>query len=236
MAFSPVVSSDSNYVVTDQPIPKASSNSPLGLEYLASIDQLEVYKLKERSVDDEILNVYTIKNTLGQQIYSTGENCNYWALHCCGRFRTYEMKIYNTSNSNHIMSFKRRFTSTSSCCSCFMESMEIWTPSGAMIGSVQQQCANFLTFNVQNSNEDVVFRMKGRTKVCGGDTKFKIFTPNNNNRVGDMIRQYGGFVRESGTYPTRWLLSFPIDLDVNLKATLIGGLFLLELLLFDKHY
>ncbi|KAF5287890.1 hypothetical protein FQR65_LT12164 [Abscondita terminalis] len=194
MAFSPVVSSDSKYVVTDQPIPKASSNSPLGLEYLASIDQLEVYKLKERSVDDEILNV------------------------------------------NHIMSFKRRFTSTSSCCSCFMESMEIWTPSGAMIGSVQQQCANFLTFNVQNSNEDVVFRMKGRTKVCGGDTKFKIFTPNNNNRVGDMIRQYGGFVRESGTYPTRWLLSFPIDLDVNLKATLIGGLFLLELLLFDKHY
>ena len=45
--------------------------------------------------------------------------------------------------------------------------------------------------------------------------------------VGRVTKQWSGLVKEAFTDADNFGISFPIDLDVNVKATLLGAVFLI---------
>lgn len=59
----------------------------------------------------------------------------------------------------------------------------------------------------------------------GGDTK-----------VGKISKQWSGFVREAFTDADMFGISFPIDLDVKIKAVLLGACFLIVSIAITKFY
>ena len=52
--------------------------------------------------------------------------------------------------------------------------------------------------------------------------------------VGKITKQWSGLGKEAFTDAENFGVSFPIDLDVKMKATLLGALFLIDFMFFEK--
>ena len=52
--------------------------------------------------------------------------------------------------------------------------------------------------------------------------------------VGKISKQWSGLVREVFTDADNFGISFPMDLDVRCKATLLGAVFLIDFMYFEK--
>lgn len=55
---------------------------------------------------------------------------------------------------------------------------------------------------------------------------FKIFAMNGT-QIGKITKQWSGILREAFTDADHFGITFPIDLDVSMKAVLLGALFLI---------
>ena len=49
-----------------------------------------------------------------------------------------------------------------------------------------------------------------------------------------VTKQWTGLVKEAFTDADNFSLTFPIDLDVKIKATLLGAVFLIDFMFFEK--
>ena len=59
-------------------------------------------------------------------------------------------------------------------------------------------------------------------------------SPDGSTEVGKISKQWTGLLREAFTDADNFGISFPVDLDVRMKATLIGALFLIDFMFFEK--
>lgn len=53
-------------------------------------------------------------------------------------------------------------------------------------------------------------------------------------QVGKVTKQWSGLVREAFTDADNFGISFPMDLDVNIKAVVLGACFLIDFMFFEK--
>ncbi|KAK4886057.1 hypothetical protein RN001_002328 [Aquatica leii] len=241
----PMYPPQQNYAITNQPqmgmmsAPQHTSNCPPGLEYLSMVDQLLVHQkveLLEVIIGFETQNKYSIKNSLGQKVYYAGENSDCCTRNCCGPLRSFEMRIFD-NHKNHVMSFQRPFACATCWFPCCLQSMEISAPPGNVIGIVEQKWSIFIpVFTVKNSSGNVLFRIEGpfcTLSCCCGDVEFNIFTADGKNKIGKITKQWTGLIKEAFTDTDNFGVSFPIDLDVRAKATLLGALFLIDFMFFE---
>lgn len=61
--------------------------------------------------------------------------------------------------------------------------------------------------------------------LCG-DVEFKVLTLDGN-QVGKISKQWSGLAREMFTDADHFGISFPMDLDVKMKAVMLGACFLI---------
>lgn len=57
----------------------------------------------------------------------------------------------------------------------------------------------------------------------------------NGHEVGMIAKQWSGCCKEAFTDADNFSISFPLDLDVKAKATLMGAMFLLDFLYFENN-
>uniref|UniRef100_A0A0L8HP27 Phospholipid scramblase n=1 Tax=Octopus bimaculoides TaxID=37653 RepID=A0A0L8HP27_OCTBM len=111
--------------------------------------------------------------------------------------------------------------------------------SARVIGKVKQTCSFFRPlFDITTPDDNVVFRIKGPICVCDGpccmeDQTFEVFDHSETNQIGTISKQYAGFVNEMFTNADNFGVTFPMDLDVKMKATIIGALFLIDFMFFE---
>ena len=72
------------------------------------------------------------------------------------------------------------------------------------------------------------------TFSCFGDVDFKVLSANSGEKVGKISKQWTGLVKEAFTDADNFGVSFPLDLDVKVKATLLGAVFLIDFMFFEK--
>lgn len=160
-------------------IPQGIPHCPPGLEYLTTIDQLLVkqkVELLEAFTGFETNNKYTIKNSLGQKVYWAVEENDCCTRNCCGPARPFEMKVMDTYR-NTVLHLHRPLACSSCCFPCCLQNMEVSSPPGSVIGSVQQEWSIFCpTFAIKNAAGDTVMRIEGpfcTFSLCG-DVEFKV--------------------------------------------------------------
>ncbi|KAG7157663.1 Phospholipid scramblase 2-like 2, partial [Homarus americanus] len=179
----------------------AVTNCPPGLEYLTQVDQLLVkqkVELLEAFTGFETSNKYKIQNSLGQKLYFAAEDTDCCTRQCCGPMRPFDMKIMDNSQ-NEVIHLNRPLACTSCCFPCCLQSIEVTSPPGTVVGSVHQEwslCAP--KFTVRNSSDD----------------------------VGKISKQWSGLAKEAFTDADNFGITFPMDLDVKIKAALLGAVFL----------
>ncbi|RWS20111.1 phospholipid scramblase 1-like isoform X3, partial [Leptotrombidium deliense] len=213
-------------------IPRVNINCPPGLEYLTQIDQLLVHQkveLLEALVGFETKNKYAIKNSLGQQVYFAAEDTDCCTRMCCGNMRPFDMKILD-NNLREVIHIYRPCRCIGCCFPCCMQELEVTAPPGTVVGYVKQRWSLCIpSFDIENAAGDTVLKLEGPclTTRCCRDVNFPVYSSDGQTQVGNISKQWSGLVRETFSKADHFGVNFPMDLDVNIKAVLLGALFLI---------
>ncbi|GFS84554.1 phospholipid scramblase 1 [Nephila pilipes] len=222
----------------DEPVPTERPVWPRGLEYLTMIDQLLVHQKSdnlEASLSFETKNKYTIKNNLGQKVYTAKEDTGCCTRNCCGSARPFDIIIKDNAFFE-IMHLKRDLRCSSCCCPCCLQLLEVSAPPGRVFGRVVQEWS-ILTpkFRIENASGETVLRIEGPCctfSICS-DVELEVLSTNGV-KVGKITKQWSGLLREAFTDADYFGITFPVDLDVQTKAILLGALFLIDYMFFES--
>ena len=91
-------------------------------------------------------------------------------------------------------------------------------------------------FVIKDQDGNVALRIEGpfcTFSICG-DVEFKVMSPDGSAEIGKISKQWTGLLKEAFTDADNFGISFPMDLDVRMKATLLGALFLIDFMFFEK--
>lgn len=156
---------------------------------------------------------FEVLNHLGQRLFKADQT-----VVCCGPL--YDVTIKDNSD-NEVLHL------VESCgCTCTRET-EVHCPPGTPIGYIRLHWNNLVThMSVMNSAREVALLILGpsfQTSIFGNST-YEVKSRDEQHVVG-MIKT------ESGQY----LVTFPLDLEVTVKAMLLGATLYLENLIKSKR-
>ncbi|CAH2247030.1 phospholipid scramblase 1-like [Pelobates cultripes] len=220
------------------PAPPAIPNCPPGLEYLSQVDQLLVHQqveLLEAFTGFETNNKYEIKNTLGQRVYFAAEENDCCTRNCCGAARSFAMTIVDNMG-REVIKLIRPYRCSSCCFPCCLQKLEVQAPPGVIAGYVKQNWHPCLPkFSILNENEEEIFKIKGPCIPCScfSDVNFELTSLDGTSQVGRISKQWTGLVKETFTDADNFGVQFPMDLDVKMKAVVLGACFLIDFMFFE---
>uniref|UniRef100_A0A803TTB2 Phospholipid scramblase n=2 Tax=Anolis carolinensis TaxID=28377 RepID=A0A803TTB2_ANOCA len=179
----------------------------------------------------ETCNRYEVKNSMGQWIYFAAEENNDFTLNMYGALRSFTIKLFDSRNQP-VMQLSRAFHCAICCCPCVccLQELEVQAPPGTVIGYVKQKWHPCLPkFAIQNEARENVLKMAGPCVPCRcySDIHFEVKALDEISTVGTISRQWGGWAREAATDASSFQVQFPMDLDVKMKAIILGSCFLL---------
>ncbi|XP_061525041.1 phospholipid scramblase 2-like [Phycodurus eques] len=212
---------------------------PPGLEYLTQIDQILIHQkveLLEAFIGFETNNQYEIKNSLGQKIYKAKEKNDCCTRNCCGSLRSFDMKIKDNAD-REVIRLIRPFRCVSCWCPCCLQEMEVQAPPGTTVGFVKQDWHPFVPrFSIQGPNKETLMKLEGPCFACNccGDVNFELSGKDGGEPIGRISKQWSGLLKEVFTDTDNFGIQFPLDMDVKMKAVLLGACFLIDFMFFEK--
>merc|ERR1739848_689421 len=215
-------------------------NVPPGLDVLLNVDHLLVkqkWELMEALFGCEGKNKYKIKNSAGVELFKAKEDTDCCTRNCLGPNRPFDMEICDLGE-NEVIHLYRPLRCTSCLFPCFLQVMEVYSPPGNLIGTVEQEWSVCEPkYSVKDTQGNVALTIEGPIctfSICGSDVEFKVLSPDGSTEVGKISKQWTGLLKEAFTDADNFGISFPMDLDVRMKATLLGALFLIDFMFFEK--
>ncbi|XP_031632025.1 phospholipid scramblase 2-like, partial [Contarinia nasturtii] len=154
---------------------------------------------------------------------------------CFGSIRPYEMKVLDI-HQNEIIHFYRPLACSSCCFPCCLQSIEVSAPPGQVIGHIEQEWTLcYPHYSIKNHMGETVLRIEGPlcTFSCGGDVDFNILSLDGT-KVGKISKQWSGLARELFTDTDYFGINFPMDLDVRMKAVMLGACMLVNSMFYER--
>ncbi|CAG0898295.1 unnamed protein product [Darwinula stevensoni] len=211
---------------------------PPGLEYLTTIDQLLVHQkveILEAITTFETANKYSIKNSMGQKIYSASEDTDCCTRNILGPYRCFELQVLD-HQGREVIHLSRPLNCDSCWFPCCLQRLDVYSPPGTLIGVVKQEWSILSPkFTIQDAAGNAILLIEGPIctwSICG-DVEFQILTLRGDN-IGRISKQWSGLLKEGFTDADNFGVTFPMDLDVKMKATLLAATFLLDFMFFEK--
>jgi len=229
-------------------MPANVSNCPPGMEYLTMLDQVLIHQqveLFEAMTGIETKNKFVIKNSVGQQCFFAYEESDFCMRICCGPNRGFMMHIVDNTGKE-VIRVTRPFKCCAGCCwcadtNCCSMMIRVEAPEGNLIGTINQIGSSWRPmYEVRDGIGEPIFKIKGPCCPCSGvcctcDMPFEVLPIKGAEEpIGRIVKQYSGFAKEAFTDATNFSLTFPMDLDVKMKGTLLAATFLIDIMFFER--
>uniref|UniRef100_A0A3B5LIU6 Phospholipid scramblase n=1 Tax=Xiphophorus couchianus TaxID=32473 RepID=A0A3B5LIU6_9TELE len=209
---------------------------PPGLEYLTQYCNISAPCSPTAFIGFETNNQYEIKNSLGQKIYKAKEKNDCCTRNCCGSLRSFDMTIKDNMD-REVIRLIRPFRCVSCWCPCCLQEMEVQAPPGTTVGFIKQDWHPFLPkFSIQGPEGETLLKLEGPCFACNccGDVNFELTGKDGGPSIGRISKQWSGLLKEVFTDTDNFGIQFPMDLDVKMKAVLMGACFLIDFMFFEK--
>ncbi|KAI1235848.1 hypothetical protein IHE44_0001939 [Lamprotornis superbus] len=196
------------------------------------LDQIIIHQqveLLEAILGTETSSKYEIKNHLGQRVYFAVEENGCFDRQLCSPMRAFTMRIADNAG-REVIRVIRPLRCSSCCFPCFLQELEVQSPPGTIAGYVVQNWDPFLPkFTIQNQSKEDVLKIIGPYATCGcfEDVDFEVKTLNEMTTIGKISKYWSGFVNNVFTNTANFGIQVPVDLDVRIKAVMIGACFLI---------
>ncbi|KAF4519479.1 hypothetical protein B566_EDAN010088, partial [Ephemera danica] len=143
------------------------------------------------------------------------EQSGWLARQCCGSFRSFDIRVLD-NYQQEVIHIRRPPDCDSCCFRCGFQKIEVYSPPGQLVGSIKDVggwCGSWCheKYAIMDAYDNVVLRMKWPVLRCKGSC------------CGDI----NGAAKEVFTTADNFSVSFPMDLDVKIKAVMIGACFLI---------
>ncbi|XP_077512427.1 phospholipid scramblase 1-like [Amblyomma americanum] len=174
---------------------------------------------------------------MGQFIYNIIEDSTFLSRYCCGPRRCFEMDVLDYRNVP-VMHFVRPLRCVHCFGCCCLQEMEVQAPPGTPVAYVLQECSVcYPVFRICNRNKQRVLSIIGpictHSLPCKLDIDFQVLSTNNI-VIGKITKQFSGVVKEFFTNADVFGVTFPLDMDVHLKAALIASTMLVDYTFFEE--
>ncbi|KAL1271508.1 hypothetical protein QQF64_030524 [Cirrhinus molitorella] len=219
------------YAAPAVPPPVLLYGVPPGLEYLTQIDQIlihqktECIKILSRFESD---NQYEIKNSIGQEIYHAKEESDCFIRNIFGPARAFKMHIKDHMDQEVIQMHRPM--------RCFLSELEVQAPPGVTIGYVKHEWSFLPKFSILGPSNEMLLTINGPfiPFKCCDDIDFEVIGLVGEQIVGRITKQQSGLVKKCLSDASNFCIQFPMDMDVKMKAVLLGACILIDILFFDK--
>ena len=204
------------------------------------VDQLLVHQKMEAMeimTGWETQNKYEIKNSMGQKVYFAEEDSGCCGRCCCGNARAWDINILDNFQKP-VLRLSRGLKCSHCCFPCCLQEVEVQAPIGTTIGYVSQDwslCRSY--FTIHDADRKAVLKIKGPCYMrckCFGDIPFEVLTLNGQ-KVGRVTKQWSGVMQESLSDADNFGITFPMDLDVKVKASLLAACLLIDFMFFEER-
>lgn len=217
----------------------ANPNFQDHLRNASSFHVKQKVELLEAIVGFETENKYTVKDQSGNKIFYVIEESNVCGRLCLGKNRPFVLRVKDLRGLD-VLVFERGYDCTC-CCGLFCpDSLKITDATGNLLGTIGEECSIlYPRFKLHDASGHLTMKADGPAcpMACGGAVTFHLKTTDGAS-IGNISKEWGGFVRELFTDADYFSMSFPPNLDLNMKAVCLGLLFLIVSILqiiMDEH-
>ncbi|KAL1437205.1 hypothetical protein MTO96_049187 [Rhipicephalus appendiculatus] len=122
-------------------------------------------------------------------------------------------------------------------CFCCLQNLEVQAPPGTVIGRVRQHWSIcYPAFGIYDPSGNMTLRILGpcctSSMPCCCTVQFTVKSANGV-EIGKIEKQWGGVVKEGFTDADTFFVTFPMDLDVNMKASLMAATMLVDYMFYE---
>jgi len=218
------------------PSMQAGQVCPPGLEYFSVLSQLVVkqrIEILEALTGFEQQNKYDVFNSWGQKLYEAKEDSNVCARNCCGKHRGFDMRFMDCYKQT-VIHFSRPLAL--SCCNCCCLSvMTVEAPVNVPIGRVRQMPGNCkVRFKVEcpiGTHVATVCSPCALRCFCFSSVPYPIYDLSDR-EIAVIKRKFTA--KGVFTDADNFTIEFDPMLNVNLKACLMGALFLIDFMFYEE--
>lgn len=214
----------------------SNTTCPPGLEYLIVLDSLfmqQKVELFEAFTGWESKNKYVALNIRGETVFYIAEESGCCARMCLGSSRSCEFHVFDV-NRREVLRMVRPYRCSSCCCPCCLQELEVYS-GNTLLGSVSQNWTLWRpSFSVRDASGETVLIIKGPWFRFCIETLFKIKSADGVHRVGEIKKEWSGISREFFTDSDNFSITFPLDLDVKIKAVLLGACLLMDFMYYES--
>merc|ERR1712013_730357 len=178
--------------------------APADLHSLLGLDTLVVKKkieMVEVVLGCETKNRYHIFDSQDKELFRAKEDTDWCTRQLCGQARPVELPIVDL-DGKEVLHLTRPLKCQGCCFPCCLQEAQVTlAQSGMGLASVEQEWSwiHYKVWNFEDGEE-----------------------------VGTITRQWPGFCKQAMTDACHYTLNFPENLDIELKAALLGALFLVD--------
>jgi len=224
------------------PIPvHIPSDTPPGLEYLLATNRIVIeqqVEMMEMFTGINTNNRYCIFDSMGRRMYFAAENSDACSILCLGSSRWWNITIFDAFG-RPVLQGDREGGCTGGCCN----SVQVLTPSGYSMGGVIQTCEPCsASWDIVSPTGVPALRLQAPScSVCCPssatccEAEFPVTDIRDGVQIGNITKHYGGYIKESFTAADTFSVTFPINLEPPLKATLIFAAFLIDFMYYEKN-
>ncbi|CAB3255108.1 unnamed protein product [Arctia plantaginis] len=182
-------------------------------------------------------NRFFVRTSDQNLIYTIEEENNWWVGYLCYGLRPLQLRVRNC-HGMEVMTINRPFAFTSRVLPCQLQTLEIFSPPGHLIGTVQQQWTALRPlYLVLNERGDSLFWIRGpvNTLTCFKDVQFQI-QRTDGEHVGATCKRWQGLTHALFFAPVsdRFGVAFEQNLTVEEKALLMSVTILLDYMYYDS--
>lgn len=223
---------------------------PPGLEYFASLDQLQVLRQADIWTSTESKISYAVKNDFGQQCYSAYEESDIHQRMQYRNMRDFDLNILDKTGQEVVRAHRE---SKGCCVGCVCSSccvneeshstiITVESPVGTYIGRIIQLPSKWTQYAIQDSNNQTLLVIKAPPCTCSGpcsepeDERFSILTVEESAQIGSITHLHNGLATEMLTNASCFDIKFPMDLDAKVKALLLCATLFLDIFMFGQNH
>ncbi|KAF2881505.1 hypothetical protein ILUMI_24662 [Ignelater luminosus] len=226
--------------------PKGNKRCYDGLEYLLDLDSIFVRQVPDlpETIGEDIANCYFVLNKDGERIYYAYEISDVGLRKLWGYRRPFNIVVFDRT-ATEILNLYRPLSCDQCCYPCCLQKMVVTTSTGILLGKVKQPWGPLWPrLKIEDYRGNIVYNLEGPPCTCSWcfctgcyniDADFFISTTRvRKTIIGRLTKYWTKFYRETvSTDVDNFGMRFPKDINVELKAVLLGACFLLDYMYFE---